>query len=179
MVTHTFKSKEAKAKMIANVFSDFASISHQSEERFCIKEELERIVYLFKNNNVQFYTELVSPESTEIYVDKSHLNRVLTNLIKNSLQAERKERPIEVNIDLIKKNDNYLVRVADNGAGIPTAIKDKIFEPNFTTKNSGMGLGLAIVKTIITDFGGEINCQTSSKGTVFEFTIPIKSIKNN
>ncbi len=162
---------------IANVFSDFASISHQSEERFCIKEELERIVYLFKNNNVQFYTELVSPKSTEIYIDKSHLNRVLTNLIKNSLQAEKKDRPIEVNIDLIKKNDNYLVRVADNGAGIPTSIKDKIFEPNFTTKNSGMGLGLAIVKTIITDFGGEINCQTSSKGTVFEFTIPIKSIK--
>ena len=82
-----------------------------------------------------------------------------------------------MNIDLIKKNDNYLVKVADNGAGIPKAIKDKVFEPNFTTKNSGMGLGLAIVKTIITDFGGEINYQTSSKGTIFEFTIPIKSIK--
>ena len=46
----------------------------------------------------------VSPKSTEIYVDKSHLNRVLTNLIKNSLQAEKKDRPIEVNIDLIKKH---------------------------------------------------------------------------
>ena len=76
---------------IANVFSDFASISHQSEERFCIKEELERIVYLFKNNNVQFYTELVSPKSTEIYIDKSHLNRVLTNLIKK-FNPSRKER---------------------------------------------------------------------------------------
>ena len=69
------------------------------------------------------------------------------------------------------------MRVSDNGVGIPSEIESKIFEPNFTTKNSGMGLGLAIVKKIITDFGGEINYQTSKKGTVFEFVIPTYSIK--
>ena len=159
---------------IANAFSDFASISNQSEEQFHIKEELERIVYLFKNNNVQFHTDISPNKSTEVFIDKSHLNRVLTNLIKNSLQAEKKNQPIEVCVELKKQKDRYLVRVADNGVGIPSEIEDKIFEPNFTTKNSGMGLGLAIVKKIITDFSGEINCQTSPKGTVFEFTIPIK-----
>jgi len=162
---------------IANVFSDFASISHQSEEYFHIKEELERIVYLFKNNNVQFHTDISPKRSTEVFIDKSHLNRVLTNLIKNSLQAEKKNQPIEVCVELKKQKDRYLVKVADNGVGIPSEIEDKIFEPNFTTKNSGMGLGLAIVKKIITDFNGEINYQTSSKGTIFEFTIPIKRIK--
>ena len=126
---------------------------------------------------MQFKTELEPPTSTEVFIDKSHLNRVLTNLIKNSLQAAKKNTPIEVLVELIKKKNKYLVRVTDNGVGIPTEINDKIFEPNFTTKNSGMGLGLAIVKKIITDFSGDISYQTSPKGTVFEFTIPIKRIK--
>ncbi len=62
--------------------------------------------------------------------------------------------------------------VKDNGVGIPKDIQEKIFEPNFTTKNSGMGLGLAMVKKIISDFNGTINYTTSSEGTVFEVTIP-------
>jgi len=162
---------------IANAFSDFASISHPSEETFCVKEELKRIAHLFKNNNVTFYTELKNTDKHQVFIDKSHLTRVLTNLIKNSLQAERAEAPIEVCVELAAKETNFVVRVTDNGMGIPVNIEDKIFEPNFTTKNSGMGLGLAIVKKIINDFHGTINYKTSNKGTIFEFKIPISNNK--
>ena len=157
---------------IANIFSDFASIGHQSEEKFNIQEELEKIVYLFKNNNVKFQTNLKRTESLGVFIDKSHLNRALTNLIKNSLQAARTNTPIEVLVELKSNEQHFSVSVKDNGTGIPKNIENKIFEPNFTTKNSGMGLGLAIVKKIITDFQGDINYQTSSEGTVFTFTIP-------
>ena len=164
---------------IANAFSDFANISQQKEECFDVREELENIVYLFKNNNVNFFTKLKRTKSLPVFIDKSHLNRVLTNLITNSLQAQRKNIPIEIMIDLAIRDKNYVIKVIDNGSGIPQNIRNKIFEPNFTTKNSGMGLGLAIVKKIIGDFQGEINYQTSASGTVFEFTIPVsqKSIK--
>ena len=60
----------------------------------------------------------------------------------------------------------------DNGRGIPKEIQSKIFEPNFTTKNSGTGLGLAMVKKIVDDFGGKITYLTSAQGTTFEFSIP-------
>ena len=70
---------------------------------------------------------------------------------------------------------DYIVTVKDNGSGIPKEIQAKIFEPNFTTKNSGMGLGLAMVKKIINDRKGNINYRTSSSGTTFEFTIPFKN----
>ena len=75
------------------------------------------------------------------------------------------------------KGTNFTIRVVDNGTGIPNNIEDKIFEPNFTTKNSGMGLGLAIVKKIIKDFYGTIDYKTSTKGTAFEFTIPMSNNK--
>ena len=160
---------------IANSFSDFASISHPSEEFLCIKEELKRITHLFKNNNVTFCTDLKNTEKHQVFIDKSHLTRVLTNLITNSLQAEHLKRAIKVSIELVKKETTYIVRVIDNGTGIPNNIEDRIFEPNFTTKNSGMGLGLAIVKKIITDFRGHITYKTSKNGTVFEFTVPGKN----
>ena len=91
------------------------------------------------------------------------------------MQAENKDVPIEVLVQLKKMQADYVVTVKDNGVGIPTEIKAKIFEPNFTTKNSGMGLGLAMVKKIINDRKGKINYTTSSSGTTFEFTIPFKN----
>ena len=160
---------------IANSFSDFASLEIQSEESFFIKEEIERIVHLFKNNNVKFESLLKSHEAPEVFIDKSHLTRVLNNLIKNSLQAESPKRKLEVLVETQRIEGYIVIKVKDNGMGISEEIKAKIFEPNFTTKNSGMGLGLAIVKKIINDFNGKITYNTSINGTVFEFTIPIKT----
>tara|TARA_B100000902_G_C27321469_1_gene924920 strand:- start:4321 stop:5778 length:1458 start_codon:yes stop_codon:yes gene_type:complete len=158
---------------IANEFSDFASLNIQSEEDFFISEEVARIVHLFKNNNVKFKSFLDPAEQPKVFIDKSHLTRVLNNLIKNSLQAEKENTPIEVLVCLKINKTHCIIDVQDNGKGISRDIQEKIFEPNFTTKNSGMGLGLAIVKQIINDFKGTINYKSSSDGTIFTFTIPI------
>ena len=140
-----------------------------------IKNETERIVHLFKNHNVKFRSLLSEKESLYVFIDKSHLTRILNNLIKNSLQSARNNIEIEVLVTIENINNQCLIKVEDNGTGIPESIRSKIFEPNFTTKNSGMGLGLAMVKKIINDFNGKIKYETSTTGTVFEFTIPIKT----
>ena len=106
-------------------------------------------------------------------MDKTHLTRIINNLVKNSLQAEKPNTPIEVIVELGLESNNCTVLVSDNGLGIANEIKDKIFEPNFTTKSSGMGLGLSMIKKIITDFNGQINYVTSDEGTAFKVTIPI------
>ena len=59
------------------------------------------------------------------------------------------------------------ISISDNGPGIPKAIQDKIFMPNFTTKSTGMGLGLAITKNIVDGSEGVICFDTSPKGTTF------------
>ena len=162
---------------ISNAFSDFASLNNQTSESLCLKEELNQIAHLFRNNNVHFFSKIKQEVIPRVFIDKSHLTRVFNNLIKNSIQASQTAKNNEIRIELYLKETNYAILVKDNGVGIPKDIQEKIFEPNFTTKNSGMGLGLAMVKKIISDFNGTINYTTSSEGTVFEVTIPIQIIK--
>ena len=112
-------------------------------------------------------------------MDKSHLTRVINNLINNSLQAERKDVPIYVTIQITLEKklslEYCVITISDNGTGISKLAQDKIFEPNFTTKNSGMGLGLAMIKKIIDDLSGFIDYDTQiNKGTQFYIYIPIK-----
>ena len=70
-------------------------------------------------------------------------------------------------------NDCVKLSISDNGEGIPLVLHKKIFNPSFTTKNSGMGLGLAIVKRIIYDLNGSISFESSEGlGTTFYVSIP-------
>jgi two-component system nitrogen regulation sensor histidine kinase NtrY len=158
---------------IANAFSDFASLNAQNLEKTCIIKEVARVVTLFKNNNVNLVSSIKSKKAIYVMIDRSHLTRVLNNLINNSLQAQRDTEPIRVSIKIEQKKQNCVVKIIDNGTGIPTEIQDRIFEPNFTTKSSGTGLGLSMVKKIVDDFKGRITYTTSNRGTTFEIIIPI------
>ena len=99
---------------------------------------------------------------------------MITNLIKNAVEAcDSLEKPlIQVNIKM--KNKNVIIDINDNGVGIPKEIKSKIFEPNFTTKTSGMGLGLGMVKNLVNSYGGNISFKSKiNLGTSFLITFPI------
>ena len=77
-------------------------------------------------------------------------------------------------ISLYTTSEKVTVKIKDNGKGIPNKIRDKLFQPNFTTKTSGMGMGLAIVKSIIKNAGGNIFYKTEfNKGTTFTVELPV------
>ena len=98
---------------------------------------------------------------------------MLTNLIQNALQAVTPKNAPEICVSLVEQKSTVIIRISDNGTGIPIELKDKIFEPKFTTKNNGMGLGLGIVKNIIQSHGGRISFTSNlNEGTVF--TIELK-----
>ena len=83
-------------------------------------------------------------------IDRTQLIRIITNLVKNAIQAipdQKNSKSIVVRVEQNQKN--VLIRVKDNGIGIKEKDQNRIFEPKFTTKNSGMGLGLSIIKNII------------------------------
>jgi len=100
---------------------------------------------------------------------------VITNLVKNATQAipeDQQNKKILVAINRI--NDTVVITIADNGTGIDPKHIDNIFEPKFTTKNSGMGLGLGIIKNIIENYNGTITFETEmGKGTTFTIVLPI------
>lgn len=159
---------------IAGTFSDFARMPEANFERVDIAAKIYSVYQLFANNNEHIHMEYEGPEKNIfVYADPEQLVQVFNNLIKNAIQAIPSERDGDVRISLIELDKQVSVTISDNGTGIDTEIHDKLFEPNFTTKSTGMGLGLAIAKNIIELSGGTIIFNTVlNKGTSFMVALP-------
>ena len=151
---------------IAEAFSNFAKMPAQKNEELNVIEVTKLALDIFNEHNIKFETQ---KERISILFDRTQLIRVITNLIKNAIQAEASEIVVKIR----DVENNVIISISDNGVGIENENKSKVFEPKFTTKNSGMGLGLAMVKNIIQTYKGEITFEsTINKGTVFKVTLP-------
>ena len=116
-------------------------------------------------------------EALHIMGDKNHLIRVFNNLVINAIQAIPSDREGRINVAVLNQNGLAVIKISDNGGGIPPEIRDRVFEPNFTTKTSGSGLGLAICKKIIEAHDGNIRFETrENEGTDFFVEIPVSSV---
>src|SRR5690606_22967008 len=108
-------------------------------------------------------------------MDRTQLIRVITNLVKNAIQAipeDQEQKSVVVSIR--REGENVLIEVTDNGTGIDTRNAMHIFEPKFTTKSSGMGLGLGIIKNIIENYKGPLTFESQpGQGTTVTVSLPI------
>ncbi len=159
---------------IASEFSDFAKIPRTQKENVNLYSLITNVVELFKNDEIKF--EFINVKNKELtsFIDKEQLLRVFNNLIKNAIQSVPVDRNPIILIEIEEKNKNAIIKITDNGKGIPTEIVDKLFIPNFTTKTSGSGLGLAICKNIIEMSNGKIYFNTiENKGSTFVVELPI------
>lgn len=139
--------------------------------RIDIDEIAKTAIDLFKDTSA-VNIELHSTGPHYISGDKEQFLRVFNNLIKNSIQAIKNEESGLIKVHLQEAVNHQIIKVLDNGQGIPEDQKDKVFYPNFTTKSGGTGLGLALVKNIIVNAGGEIDFESSTEGTTFIITLP-------
>jgi len=174
-ITQTIIEQIDTLSTIATEFSNFAKMPKANFEETDLIHCINNSIYLYnKLENIVFEFNHNGFESAIVMADKEQLLRIFNNLFKNAIQSidENKTGIIKVNIN--KKENYYLMSVSDNGSGIPDAIIDKIFTPNFTTKNAGMGLGLAMVKSIVESCGGKIWFETEiEKGTTFFVEWPL------
>ncbi len=159
---------------IAGTFSDFARMPEAGFSRVDISVTLQSVVRLFANSNekveIRYFGKV---KGVFVYADSEQLIQVFNNLIKNAIQSIPKDRKGRVEVRLEEPDMNVVVRISDNGTGIPQDVLDKMFVPNFTTKAQGMGLGLAISKNIIEQFGGSITFETEENiGSTFIVKIP-------
>ena len=156
---------------VASAFSNFASMPAQQNETLNVVEVVEFSLDIFNEEYIQF----MSDEKEIITImDRTQLIRIITNLVKNAIQAipeNQVEKSILVEVKQVENNVNITVK--DNGIGIEQENIERIFEPKFTTKNSGMGLGLGIIKNIIENYKGTITFETEfGKGTTFTVSLP-------
>ena len=157
---------------IASAFSNFAKMPTQSKENLNVVDVVKHALDIFTEDYISFF-----PKKEEIVaeLDKTQLIRVVTNLVKNATQALEDVEHKKIEVSVSEENENVVILVSDNGKGISIEDEDKIFEPKFTTKSSGMGLGLPMVKNIIETYNGTITFTTQiDKGTVFKIIIPKK-----
>jgi len=157
---------------IASAFSDFAKMPTQKKEKIEIISIVKLALDIFNEKSVKYQTK-----ETVLYafLDKTQLIRIVTNLVKNALQATESEENALINVEVISKGSKIKIVVSDNGKGISKEVKDLIFEPKFTTKTSGMGLGLPMIKNIIEAYNGTISFTSKQgTGTVFTVILPKK-----
>jgi two-component system nitrogen regulation sensor histidine kinase NtrY len=157
---------------IASAFSDFAKMPTQKKEQIEIISVVKFALDIFNEEHIKYH-----PQEKELYanLDKTQLIRVITNLVKNAIQAIDKEENPLVEVCVLSEGTNLKITVSDNGKGISEEVKELIFEPKFTTKTSGMGLGLAMIKNIIEAYDGDISFRsTEGVGTVFTVILPKK-----
>ncbi|MGE8381817.1 MAG: ATP-binding protein, partial [Sphingobacterium sp.] len=102
------------------------------------------------------------------------------NLIKNAIEGGYGRKNMKIEISIERYSDKFVkIDVKDNGYGIPAAMKDKIFQINFTTKSSGNGLGLVLVKKTIEASNGQIYFETmEGEGTTFHILLPLQQIES-
>ncbi|MCZ2357275.1 MAG: hypothetical protein LC115_11430 [Bacteroidia bacterium] len=157
---------------IANSFSQFAAMPSAQKAVVNLNQLLLSVQQLYTNSPEGDVTFLGETDTVFVWADKDQLMRVFANLVKNGLQAMADYGLVQI---ILTTNDgSAIIQIADNGSGIPEEIQSKIFEPNFSTKNSGMGLGLAISQKIIEQCAGSISFESFlGKGTTFTVILPI------
>ncbi|MGB5654382.1 MAG: HAMP domain-containing sensor histidine kinase, partial [Robiginitalea sp.] len=155
---------------IASAFSNFAKMPAQQNETLNVTEVVKLALDIFNEPFIHFISEA---DALVVKMDRTQLIRVITNLVKNAIQALPEVTDPRILVIVSAEGDMAKIAVADNGKGIEEEFRDKIFEPKFTTKTSGMGLGLGMVKTIVETYKGSIDFSSETgKGTVFTVRIP-------
>ncbi|MDO4228597.1 MAG: HAMP domain-containing sensor histidine kinase [Capnocytophaga sp.] len=156
---------------ISTAFSALTNMPAKNDEYFDIIPVVRRTLDIFDSKYVSF---VCSEQETFIVFDKDQLGRVVTNLVKNALQATENQSNPKIVVSLQRKGNYVELSVSDNGIGITEADREKIFEPKFTTKTAGSGLGLAMVKSIVSSYNGTISFTSEqSKGSTFVVKLKI------
>ena len=179
--TTTVLQEADRLKHIVAEFSDFARMPKPEFQRLDLNDAVERGLALYVGS-VPVEVKL-TPSLPQLDADKNQLNQVLLNLVENARDAiNQKADPsagrIVVSTRLGDAADRVMVVVEDNGPGVPSELKDKVFAPYFTTKHAkgGTGLGLAIVHRIVSDHGGRITITDNPGGGArFAIELPLRN----
>jgi two-component system nitrogen regulation sensor histidine kinase NtrY len=174
-ITQTLIEQIDNLSAIATEFSNFAKMPRTINEEVDLKREIIKISKLFlSNEDIEIQTTFSKKVPAIVLADREQLSRVFINLLKNAIQAIPEDRNGKISISMETTESKAVVKVTDNGRGIPAELGDKLFQPNFTTKSSGMGMGLAIVKNIIEHAGGMIRYETlPGEWTSFIVELPL------
>ncbi|TVP79527.1 MAG: GHKL domain-containing protein [Puniceicoccaceae bacterium] len=170
---------ESQIRRMVNMANDLAAFS-RGENRIEISHvDLDHLFEQFRKLNMPFFKDqtvalTLNGNGIQLEGDFSKLLRVLQNLISNSIEAiHHASVDGAVQVEALEAGPYVMLKITDNGPGIPEKIQNTLFEPFVTQgKKEGTGLGTAIAKSIIDAHHGKIDFETGSVGTVFTIHLP-------
>ena len=132
---------------------------------------LATVGHLKRDPSLQAVAIEVDGNGAVVDVDAEQLQLAVQNVLMNAVQAMNGEGSIHV--DIARHGGEWQIAVADNGPGMPAEVKDKVFDPFFTTRSRGTGLGLPIARRVVEAHGGSIGIETpAGGGTVVSMSLP-------
>jgi two-component system, NtrC family, nitrogen regulation sensor histidine kinase NtrY len=154
-------------------FSAFAKLPEVRPEPAELGEFVEEVVRTSPQLAEEADLEVRRAGPCPVALDRALLRRVIVNLVRNAIEASRPARAV-VHLGVARARDRAVLTVADEGPGIPEEVRDRIFDPYFTTRHEGTGLGLAIVKKIVLQHGGDIAAGARpGGGASFAVALPL------
>ncbi len=173
-LARTVIEQTAELDRIAGDFRSFAGIADAQKTRVDVDAWLEALreqtARLFAGRPL---TLTFSPGAAgaELALDQRSMARVFVNLVQNAIEAA--QGPVSVAISSSRGSGEVRIDVVDDGPGVPAEVRERLFEPYFTTKTGGTGLGLAICRRLVEAHGGSIqHVGSPSGGTRFVLRFP-------
>lgn len=172
MVKETMRCREIVKRLL-----DFAKQTKPQTRLASLNTLLENIILLVRNQ-ASFRNVAIQMEPGQaipnVFVDPDQIQQVFINIILNAAEAMTKGGSLKIATALAPDRQSVVVRFADTGPGIPDAMREKIFDPFYTTKEHGTGLGLSISYGIVEQHGGTISVDSMmGKGSTFIIQLPI------
>ena len=178
--THTIVAQVESLKTMVNAFSDYSRPPQLQMLPVDVPGLAYEVAELYasESQKVSFEFDFEAVRSaSKLRADSGRLRQLLHNLIKNAQEAaDGKPVTIQISAQLRTEGNSrwYELSVADNGPGLPSALRERLFEPYTTSKTKGTGLGLAIVKKIAEEHGGSVRADAKQEGgAVFRVRFPL------
>ena len=162
-------------KRLVDEFSRFGKMPEVKKTPTFLASIIDEVVNLYKGYKGLEITISIPDSSLMVEIDGEQFRRAMINILDNAIHAMTDSGRIHVALDFDMPSNMAYIEIADNGPGIKDEDKERLFLPNFSTRNDGTGLGLAIANRIIAEHRGHIRVRDNEpKGTVFIIEIPIK-----
>ena len=169
-----------RAKEIVGRVRDHIKKAPPRRDHFDLNEALREAIFMVQGTitgkRIMVTTDLMN-ERALVQGDRVQLQQVVVNLILNAVEAmgsdQKGTKELSIRSEQSPADAGVLVQVRDSGPGIDPANLERVFEPFYTTKTSGVGMGLAICRSIINAHGGRLWAEANApRGAVFQFTLP-------
>ncbi len=162
-------SKSQQLLHFIDSYRQVAELPKPKKSLFNLKTTIENVLKIFdsefKSKNIKTHLNIAG---LNLNADEKMVERVLVNLLTNSMHALTHSEKKEISIETQYLNNRTVIKIQDSGEGINDKIQDKIFLPFFTTRQNGSGIGLTLAKSIMEAHNGYIVYRNVEGGSVFE-----------